>query len=104
MLIVTTPDVPGREIDEVLGLVSANSVRSRNLGRDILAGLKSMVGGEIHAYTKLMTETREQVFEKVTAEAESLGADAIVAVRIESADITQTVAEIYIYGTAVKLK
>ena len=104
MLLVTTPTVPNREIVEVLGLVSANSVRSRNVGRDILAGLKSMIGGEIHAYSRLMTETREQVREKLEASAEAMGADAIVAVRIESADITQTVAEVYMYGTAVKLK
>ena len=104
MMIVTTPTVPNREIHEVLGLVSANSVRSRNVGRDILAGIKSMIGGEIHAYSKLMTETREQVREKLEQAAEEMGADAIVAVRIESADITQTVAEVYMYGTAVKLK
>ena len=104
MMIVTTPTVPNREIDEVLGLVMANSVRSRNVGRDILAGIKSMIGGEIHAYSALMTETRETVREKLEASAEAMGADAIVAVRIESADITQTVAEVYMYGTAVKLK
>ena len=104
MLLVTTPNVPNREIAEVLGLVSANSVRSRNVGRDFLAGIKSMIGGEIHAYSALMTETREQVREKLEASAEAMGADAIVAVRIESADITQTVAEVYMYGTAVKLK
>lgn len=104
MLIVTTDSVPGREIDEVLGLVAANSVRSRNIGRDILAGFKSMIGGEIHAYKRLMRETREQVLAEVSSDAEAMGADAIVAIRMESADITQAVAEVYIYGTAVKLK
>ena len=104
MLIVTTETVPNREVHEVLGLVSANSVRSRNVGRDILAGIKSLFGGEIHAYTRLMTETREQVLEKLEASAESLGADAIVGMRIMSSDIGQNMAEVYMYGTAVKLK
>ncbi len=103
MLIVTTSTVPNREIADVLGLVSANSVRSRNVGRDILAGLKSMMGGEIHAYTKLMTETREQVLEQLAASAEAMGADAIVGMKMESSDVGQNMAEIYMYGTAVKL-
>ena len=104
MLIVTTPNVPNREIADVLGLVSANSVRSRNVGRDILAGIKSMMGGEIHAYTKLMTETREQVLVKLESEAAALGADAIVGMKMESSDVGQNMAEVYMYGTAVKLK
>lgn len=104
MLIVTTPTVPNREIAEVYGLVSANSVRSRNVGRDILAGIKSLFGGEIHAYKRLMRETREQVLADLIAEAESLGADAIVMTRMASSDIGQNLAEVYMYGTAVKLK
>ena len=104
MLIVTTSTIPNREIAEVMGLVSANSVRSRNVGRDILAGLKSMFGGEIHAYTKLMTETREQVLEKLEASAAAMGADAIVGMKMESSDVGQNMAEVYMYGTAVKLK
>ena len=104
MLIVTTDTVPNSEIADVLGLVSANSVRSRNVGRDILAGIKSMMGGEIHAYTKLMTETREQVLEKLEASAEALGADAIVGMKTESSDVGQNMAEVYMYGTAVKLR
>ena len=104
MLIVTTDTVPNSEIADVLGLVSANSVRSRNVGRDILAGIKSMMGGEIHAYTKLMTETREQVLEKLEASAEALGADAIVGMKMESSDVDQNMAEVYMYGTAVKLR
>lgn len=104
MLVVTTPTVPNREIDEMLGLVSANSVRSRNIGRDILASLKSLAGGEIHAYTRLMTETREQVLEKLEAAAETMGADAIVGTRMMTSDVGQNMAEVYMYGTAVKLK
>ncbi len=104
IIIVTTPTVPNREITEVLGLVRANSVRSRNVGRDIMAGLKSLAGGEIHAYTKLMTETREQVLGRLEAAAMEAGADAIVGMRMMSSDVGQNMAEVYMYGTAVKLK
>ncbi|MCY3559408.1 MAG: YbjQ family protein [Chloroflexi bacterium] len=104
MLVVTTPTVPNREIAEVYGLVSANSVRSRNVGRDILAGIKSLFGGEIHAYKRLMRETREQVLADLVAEAEALGADAIVMTQMASSDIGQNLAEVYMYGTAVRLK
>ena len=104
MLIVTTETVPNREIEDVLGLVSANSVRTRNVGRDIMAGVKSLFGGEIHAYTRLMTETREQVRGKLEASAAELGADAIVAARMMSSDVGANMAEVYMYGTAVKLK
>ena len=104
MQIVTTESVPNREIAEVLGLVSANSVRSRNVGRDILAGVKSLFGGEIHAYTKLMSDTRVQVLEKLQASAEAMGADAIVCTRMMSSDVGQNMAEVYMYGTAVRLK
>ena len=104
MLIVTTPTIPNQEIHEVLGIVSANSVRSRNVGRDIIAGLKSLIGGEVHTYTRLMTETREQVLAKLEASAEQMGADAIVGTRMMTSDIGQNMAEVYMYGTAVKLK
>ncbi len=104
MMIVTTPEVPNREIHEVLGIVSANSVRSRNVGRDIIAGVKGMIGGEVHTYTRLMTETREQVLEKLEAAAQARGADAVVGARMMTSDIGQNMAEVYMYGTAVKLK
>lgn len=104
MLIVTTPSVPNQEIHEVLGIVSANSVRSRNVGRDIIAGFKGLIGGEVHTYTRLMTETREQVLEKLAAAAERMNADAVVGARMMTSDIGQNMAEVYMYGTAVKLK
>ncbi len=104
MLIVTTPTVPNREIDEVVGLVSANTVRARNLGRDILAGLKGLLGGEIGAYRQLMTEAREQVLADLAAEAERRGADAVVATRMSTADVGQNMAEVFMYGTAVRLR
>lgn len=103
MLIVTSDDVPGREITETLGLVVANRVRARNLGRDILAGLKSLVGGEIGAYRQLLIETREAALADLNEEAEKLGADAIVALRIAGSDVAANAAEVYVYGTAVKL-
>ncbi len=104
MLVVTTSTVPNREIQEVLGIVSANSVRSRNVGRDMIAAFKGLVGGEVHTYTRLMTETREQVLEKLETSAQRMGADAVVGVRMMTSDIGQNMAEVYMYGTAVRLK
>ena len=104
MLMSTSDTIPGREIAETLGLVSANAVRARNIGRDILAGLKNITGGEIGAYRQLLIESREQALERLTAEAEALGADALVAVRIATASVMSGAAEILVYGTAVKLR
>ena len=102
---MTTSDfVSGREIAETLGLVTANSVRARNIGRDILAGLKNITGGEIGAYRQLLVESREEALNQLGAEAEALGADAIVALRLSTAEVMQGAAEILAYGTAVKLR
>ncbi len=104
MLMTTSDSVPGREVAETLGLVTANSVRARNIGRDILAGLKNITGGEIGAYRQLLIESREQALAQLEAEAEALGADAIVALRLSTAEVMQGAAEILVYGTAVKLR
>ncbi|MCY4392565.1 MAG: YbjQ family protein [Chloroflexi bacterium] len=104
MLMTTSDSVPGREIAETLGLVTANSVRARNIGRDILAGLKNITGGEIGAYRQLLIESREQALAQIEAEAEAVGADAIVALRLSTAEVMQGAAEILVYGTAVKLR
>lgn len=104
MLMTTSDSVPGREVAETLGLVTANSVRARNIGRDILAGLKNITGGEIGAYRQLLIESREQALAQIEAEAEALGADAIVALRLSTAEVMQGAAEILVYGTAVKLR
>ena len=104
MLMSTSDTIPGREIAETLGLVTANAVRARNIGRDILAGLKNITGGEIGAYRQLLIESREQALERLTAEAEALGADALVAIRMTTASVMSGVAEILVYGTAVKLR
>ena len=104
MLMTTSDFVSGREISETLGLVTANSVRARNIGRDILAGLKNLTGGEIGAYRQLLVESREEALKQLGAEAEALGADAIVALRLSTAEVMQGAAEILAYGTAVKLR
>ncbi|MCA9358800.1 YbjQ family protein [Candidatus Kaiserbacteria bacterium] len=104
MIMTTTEFVPNREVTEVLGVVRGGTVRARNVGRDILAGLKSIVGGEIEEYTKLQAQSREQALQRIEAEAMSLGADAIVGLRITTSMIAQGAAEILVYGTAVKLR
>ncbi len=104
MIISTTDSIPGNEISEVLGLVKGNTIRARNVGRDILAVLKGFIGGEIEEYTKLMAEAREQALDRMKEMAEELGADAVVNVRFATSYIMSSAAEILVYGTAVKLK
>ena len=104
ILIVTTPDVPGRQVDRVIGLVRGNTVRARHLGKDIMAGLETIVGGEIHEYGKLLAESREQALDRMLAEAESLGANAILNVRFATSMVMQGSAEMLAYGTAVILQ
>jgi uncharacterized protein YbjQ (UPF0145 family) len=104
ILMTTTFDVPGREIAEILGVVRGNTIRARHIGSDIGAGLKSLVGGEIKGYVKAMTEAREEAMQRMVAEAESLGADAVVGVRLTGSQIMAGAAEILAYGTAVKLR
>ncbi len=104
MIITTIDRVPGREIAEVLDIARGSTVRARNLGRDIFAGLKNIVGGEIREYTKLMASAREQAIDRMIADAEVLGADAIINVRFMTAQVMQGASEILAYGTAVKLK
>ena len=104
MLKVTSDTIPGREIEETLGVVVANAVRARHVGRDILAGLKNIVGGEIGAYQHLLMESREEAIARVEADAAALGADAIVALRMATSSITQGASEVLVYGTAVKLR
>ncbi len=103
MKITTQDRFEDATIVRTLGLVRGNTVRSRHLGKDILAGLRSIVGGEIIEYTKLLAEAREQSLDRMIAEAKKLGADAIVAVRFVTAPAMRDAAEILTYGTAVKL-
>ena len=104
MIVTTTESIPGNEIVEILGLSRGSTVRARNVGRDIFAALKNLIGGEINEYTKLQAHSREQALQRMIKDAESLGADAVVNVRITTSMIMQGVAEILAYGTAVKLK
>ena len=104
MILTTTDRVPNREVSEILGIARGSTVRARNIGRDIFAGLKNIVGGEISEYTKLQAESREQAIQRMKNDAVSLGADAIINVRITTSMVMQGAAEILAYGTAVKLK
>ena len=101
MIIVTTEKIPGKNITKTLGLVRGNTIRARHLGHDISAALKNLVGGEITDYTKMMAESREQALDRMVEEAESLGANAIVCLRITTSMIMQSASEILAYGTAV---
>ena len=103
MIMTTSDAVPGREISETLGLVTANAVRARHIGRDVLAGLKNIVGGEIGAYRQLLVESRQEALSRLDEEATSRGADAVVALRIATASVAAGAAEILVYGTAVRL-
>ena len=104
MIIVSTDFIPGREIAEVLDIARGSTVRARHLGRDIFAGLKNLVGGEISEYTRLMADAREQAIDRMVADAERLDADAIINVRFMTAMVMQGCSEILAYGTAVRLK
>jgi len=104
MLLSTTDIVPGKEIVEVIDIARGSTVRARNIGRDIFAGLKNLVGGEISEYTRLMADAREQAIARMIADAESLDADAIINVRFMTAMVMQGASEILAYGTAVKLE
>lgn len=103
MIVVTTPDVPGMRVVGTLGLVRGNTIRSRHLGRDIMAALRNLAGGEIREYTKMMAEAREQAIDRMVEEAEALGADAVVMVRFQTAEMMRGAAEMMCYGTAVRL-
>ncbi|MDW3646878.1 MAG: YbjQ family protein [Bacteroidia bacterium] len=104
MILTNIESVPGREISESLGVARGSTVRARNVGRDIFAGLKNLVGGEINEYTKLQAQAREEAIGRMIADAERLGADAVVNVRFNTAMIMAGTAEILAYGTAVKLR
>ena len=104
MQITTTESIPGAEVAQILGIARGSTVRARNIGRDIFAGLKNIVGGEISEYTRLQAESREQAIQRMIQDAQNLGADAVINVRLTTAMIMQGTAEILAYGTAVKLK
>jgi uncharacterized protein YbjQ (UPF0145 family) len=104
MLVSTTETVAGREIAETLGIARGNVIRAKHIGTDIVAGLRNLVGGEVSEYTKLMGEAREQAYDRMIADAQRQGADAIVGMRFSTSMVMQGSAEILAYGTAVRLK
>ncbi|MEM9795489.1 MAG: YbjQ family protein [Pseudomonadota bacterium] len=104
MIIVTTDGVAGREVTETLGLVRGSTVRAKHIGSDIVAGLRNLVGGEVKEYAALLTGAREQAIDRMVAEAQARGADAVVGMRLETSTIQQAASEVLAYGTAVRLK
>jgi uncharacterized protein YbjQ (UPF0145 family) len=103
MIVATTPTVAGKRVVQTLGVVRGNTIRARHIGKDILAVFRHIIGGEVTEYTKLMGESREQAIDRMTAEAEALGASAIVAVRFTTSMLMGGASEILAYGTAVVL-
>jgi uncharacterized protein YbjQ (UPF0145 family) len=101
MMVVTTPTVPGWRIVKVIGLVRGNTIRCRHLGKDVVAVLKNMVGGEIQEYTKMMAEAREQALDRMIQDAQSMGANAVVSARFTTNSIVGGAAELLAYGTGV---
>ena len=104
MIMTNIETVPGRTIVEHYGLVQGNTIRAKHVGRDMMAGLKNLVGGELTGYTELMQESRRQAMDRMEAQATELGANAIVNVRFSTSSVAQGAAELYVYGTAVKVK
>ncbi len=102
MIVCTTEGVPGHRITEVLGIVKGSTVRAKHVGRDFMAGLKSIVGGEIGGYTEMLSEARSQAESRLMQEAETLGADAVVNIRYTTSAVMAGAAEMLAYGTAVK--
>ena len=103
MILSTTDKIPNKEVIEILGVARGSTVRARNVGRDLFAGLKSLVGGEIEEYTKLQAQAREQAMYRMQQDAEKMGADAVINIRLTTSMVMQGMSEILAYGTAVKL-
>jgi len=104
VMVVTTDDIPGMRLVSVQGLVRGNTIRTRHLGHDILAAFKSLVGGEIGEYTKMMAESREQALDRLRAECVARGGNAVVGLRITTSMVMQGSSEILAYGTAVRVE
>lgn len=104
IILSNTETVAGREIVEFYGVVTGNTVRAKNIGRDIMAGLKNIVGGELAGYTELLRESRDEAVARMVAQARSMGANAVVNVRFATSSVTQGAAELFAYGTAVQVR
>ena len=104
MIISNTESIPGKRIVEFYGVVTGNTVRAKHVGRDIMAGLKNIVGGELKGYTELLQDSREEATERMVAQAQSMGANAVVNIRFATSSISQGAAELFAYGTAVRVE
>ena len=104
MLITTQDEFADYEVVETLGLVKGNTIRARHVGKDIMAGLRTIIGGEITEYTKMLAESREQALDRMISKAEGKGADGVVCLRFTTSAVMKGAAELLVYGTAVKLK
>ncbi len=104
IIVTTTETIPGYEVEEALGVVFGNTVRARHIGKDILAGLKNVVGGEIQEYTEMLADARKEALNRMINEARKLGADAVVNVRFATAQTMAGAAELLAYGTAVRIR
>ncbi len=104
MIVTTLDEVADRKTVKVLGLARGNTIRARHIGKDIMAGLRGVVGGEVSEYTKLFAESREQSLDRMVEEAEELGANAVLGVRFATSMVMSTAAELMVYGTAVVLE
>ena len=101
MIVVNTETIPGYQIREIKGIVQGNTVRAKHAGRDIAAGLKNLVGGELKGYTELLTESRREAMQRMLSQAQQLGANAVVNVRFTTSSVASGASELYAYGTAV---
>lgn len=104
MIVTTTDEISGKRIVRTLGIVRGNTIRARHLGRDVMAGLRNIVGGEVSEYTKLLAEAREQALDRMVEEARSLGGNAVVEVRFSTSEVMSGAAELLAYGTAVVIE
>ena len=104
MLLTNVDQVPGMRIAEHYGLVSGSTVRAKHVGRDIMASLKNIVGGELKGYTELLNDARQQATDRMVEQAQALGANAVINVRFSTSSVAQGAAEIYVYGTAVRME
>ncbi len=104
MIMTTSEHIVGKKITKSIGLVKGNTIRARHIGKDIMAVFRNIVGGEIHEYTKLLAESREQAIDRMAADAKSQGANAIVMVRFSTSEIMKGAAELLVYGTAVQVE
>lgn len=104
MIVVTTPTISGKRITKTYGLVQGTTVRARHVGKDIMAFLRNLVGGEVAEYTKMLAEAREHSLDRMKQEAKALGANAVVAIRFGTSDIASGAAEMLVYGTAVQVE